>query len=199
MRVGVTGNYSSGKSTVCSFFEELGGAVIDTDIIARQVLEKGSNGLKKIIEVFGEEFLLPDGHLDRRKLAYHVFKSEELTKKLNLIVHPLISDIVIKESKGNDRIYFINAPLLFEAKLNPLMEKNIIVVAEEKLMIERGIARDKLSEEEIRDRLSRQFSVKEKIKFSDYVIYNSGDLTETRRQVEDIWKILMSLFSNKNL
>ena len=199
MRVGVTGNYSSGKSTVCSFFEELGGAVIDTDIIARQVLEKGSNGLKKIIEVFGEEFLLPDDHLDRRKLAYHVFKSEELTKKLNLIVHPLISDIVIKESKGNDRIYFINAPLLFEAKLNPLMEKNIIVVAEEKLMIERGIARDKLSEEEIRDRLSRQFSVKEKIKFSDYVIYNSGDLTETRRQVQDIWKILMSLFSSKNL
>ncbi|HQA53477.1 MAG TPA: dephospho-CoA kinase, partial [Spirochaetota bacterium] len=173
--------------------------VIDTDIIARQVLEKGSNGLKKIIEVFGEEFLLPDGHLDRRKLAYHVFKSEELTKKLNLIVHPLISDIVIKESMENDRIYFINAPLLFEAKLNPLMEKNIIVVAEEKLMIERGIARDKLSEEEIRDRLSRQFSVKEKIKFSDYVIYNSGDLTETRRQVQDIWKILMSLFSSKNL
>jgi len=199
MRVGVTGNYSSGKSTVCSFFEELGGAVIDTDIIARQVLEKGSNGLKKIIEVFGEEFLLPDGHLDRRKLAYHVFKSEELTKKLNLIVHPLISDIVIKESMENDRIYFINAPLLFEAKLNPLMEKNIIVVAEEKLMIERGIARDNLSEEEIRDRLSRQFSVKEKIKFSDYVIYNSGDLTETRRQVQDIWKILMSLFSSKNL
>ena len=199
MRVGVTGNYSSGKSTVCSFFEEFGGAVIDTDIIARQVLEKGSNGLKKIIEVFGEEFLLPDGHLDRRKLAYHVFKSEELTKKLNLIVHPLISDIVIKESMENDRIYFINAPLLFEAKLNPLMEKNIIVVAEEKLMIERGIARDKLSEEEIRDRLSRQFSVKEKIKFSDYVIYNSGDLTETRRQVQDIWKILMSLFSSKNL
>jgi dephospho-CoA kinase len=79
------------------------------------------------------------------------------------------------------------------------MEKNIIVVAEEKLMIERGIARDKLSEEEIRDRLSRQFSVKEKIKFSDYVIYNSGDLTETRRQVQDIWKILMSLFSSKNL
>ena len=199
MRIGVTGNYSSGKSTVCSFFEELGGAVIDTDIIARQVLEKGSNGLKKIIEVFGEEFLLPDGHLDRRKLAYHVFKSEELTKKLNLIVHPLISDIVIKESMENDRIYFINAPLLFEAKLNPLMEKNIIVVAEEKLMIERGIARDNLSEEEIRDRLSRQFSVKEKIKFSDYVIYNSGDLTETRRQVQDIWKILMSLFSSKNL
>ena len=199
MRIGVTGNYSSGKSTVCSFFEELGGAIIDTDIIARQVLEKGSNGLKKIIEAFGEDFLLPDGHLDRRKLAYHVFKSEELTKKLNLIVHPLISDIVIKESKGNDRIYFINAPLLFEAKLNPLMEKNIIVVAEEKLMIERGIARDNLSEEEIRDRLSRQFSVKEKIKFSDYVIYNSGDLTETRRQVQDIWKILMSLFSSKNL
>ena len=199
MRIGVTGNYSSGKSTVCSFFEELGGTVIDTDIIARQVLEKGSNGLKKIIETFGEEFLLPDGQLDRRKLAYHVFKSEELTKKLNLIVHPLISDIVIKESMENDRIYFINAPLLFEAKLNPLMEKNIIVVAEEKLMIERGIARDNLSEEEIRDRLSRQFSVKEKIKFSDYVIYNSGDLTETRRQVQDIWKILMSLFSSKNL
>jgi len=199
MRVGVTGNYSSGKSTVCSFFEELGGAIIDTDIIARKVLEKGSNGLKKITESFGEEFIRPDGELDRRKLAYHVFKSEELTKKLNIIVHPLITDIVIKESIGNDRIYFINAPLLFEAKLNPLMEKNIIVVAEENLMIERGMARDKLSEEEIRDRLSRQFSVKEKIKFSDYVIYNSGDLTETRRQVQDIWKILMSLFSSKNL
>lgn len=199
MRVGVTGNYSSGKSTVCSFFEELGGEIIDTDIIARKVLEKGSSGLKKITEIFGEEFLLPDGNLDRRKLAYHVFKSEERTRTLNLIVHPLISDIVISDSVPDDKIYFINAPLLFEAKLNPLMEKNIIVVADEKLMIERGMARDNLSEEEIRDRLSRQFSVKEKIKFSDYVIYNSGDLTETRRQVEDIWKILMNHFSSKNL
>ncbi|MBP8082531.1 MAG: dephospho-CoA kinase [Spirochaetes bacterium] len=199
MRIGVTGNYSSGKSTVCSFFEELGGVIIDTDIIARKVLERGSSGLKKIIETFGEEYILPDGELDRRKLAYHVFKSEELTRTLNLIVHPLISDIVIKESIEDDRIYFINAPLLFEAKLNPLMEKNIIVVADEKLMFERGKARDNLSEEEIRDRLSRQFSVKEKIKFSDYVIYNSGDLTETRRQVEDIWKTLMSHFSSKNL
>lgn len=199
MRVGVTGNYSSGKSTVCSFFEELGGVIIDTDIIARKVLEKGSSGLKKITEIFGEGFLLPDGDLDRRKLAYHVFKSEERTRTLNLIVHPLISDIVISDSIPDDKIYFINAPLLFEAKLNPLMEKNIIVVADEKLMIERGMARDNLSEEEIRDRLSRQFSVKEKIKFSDYVIYNSGDLTETRRQVEDIWKILMNHFSSKNL
>ena len=91
----------------------------------------------------------------------------------------------------------INAPLLFESKLNTLMDRNIVVVADEELQIERGIKRDGLTKKEISERLSRQISVNEKIKYSDYVIYNSGNLSETKQQVEDIWKILMTLFSRK--
>lgn len=197
MRIGVTGNYASGKSTVCSFFKKLGAVEIDTDIISRDCVKKGSSVLADLIREFGEDFIDADGNLERRKLASHVFPSGELTLKLNSILHPAISKIVMEKSSGNSAIFMINAPLLFESKLNTLMDRNIVVVADEELQIERGIKRDGLTRKEISERLSRQISVNEKIKYSDYVIYNSGNLSETKQQVEDIWKILMTLFSRK--
>jgi len=189
MRVGVTGIYASGKGTVCGLFGELGAQVIDTDILAREITEPGTGTLERIKSEFGTAFIKSDGTLDRRGLANHVFKSTELVKRLNEITHPAIKEAVLKASAG-EGIFMVNTPLLFESGFDGIMECNIVVTAGTEQILERGIKRDDITEEEILERLRHQISLNEKIKMADYVIDNSGSLENTKRQVIVIWKIL---------
>ena len=92
MKIGVTGIFASGKGTVCSMFEELGAKVIDTDILAREVVNPGEKALGSIVKEFGKDILKSDGTLDRQKLASIVFKDAEKVEKLNSITHPAIFD-----------------------------------------------------------------------------------------------------------
>ena len=190
MKVGVTGIFASGKGTVCEMFEELGAIVIDTDILARDVVAPGTEGLQKLIEVFGDS-IVDNGHLDRRYLANVVFKDDEKVRQLNSITHPLIlqkaMDIV---SRNTGRIFMINTPLLFESGFNRYMDTNIVVLAKTNQVLERGVERDGISREEIQERLKYQISLNEKKKMADYVIDNSGTRENTRKQVEEIWNIL---------
>jgi dephospho-CoA kinase len=191
MKVGVTGIYASGKGTVCGMFEELGAIQIDTDIIAREIVEPGTEGMAALVREFGREILGPDGKIDRREFANIVFKDPEKVKRLNEITHPLIlkraMDIVIA-SPGS--IFMINTPLLFESGFDRYMDTNIVVMADTGQVLERGVLRDNISEGEIRDRLNFQISLNEKTEKADYVIDNSGSLENTKRQVLEIWKIL---------
>lgn len=189
MRTGVTGLFASGKGTVCSMFAELGAVVIDTDLIAREILEPGSTGLNLIINEFGKKFLDADGNFIRKEFADYVFKDEVKVKKLNEITHPLILDITLKRSSGG-RIYMINTPLLFESGFDKYMDKTITVGSDENQIIQRGNFRDGLSESDIKLRLKHQIPLKEKRKLADYYIDNSGSLDNTKRQVLDIWNIL---------
>lgn len=189
MRIGVTGIFASGKGTVCEMFRELGAGVVDTDIVAREIMEPGSAGLKKIAEEFGDSFILEDGSLDRRGFANHVFTSAEKVKRLNEITHPVILDIVMERTEG-DGIFMVNTPLLFESGFDKYMEKNIVVTAGNDQVLVRGSKRDNISPEEIKERLKHQIPLNEKVKLADYVIDNSGDIDNTKRQVADIWKIL---------
>lgn len=190
MRVGVTGIYSSGKGTVCEIFEELGASVIDTDIIARKIVEPGERAYSEIVETFGEKYLNEDKTLNRRALAFDIFKDEEKVKKLNSITHPAILERSMTLSSDNSKIYMINTPLLFESGFDKYMDKTITVVASTEQAIERGIKRDNLTEKEIIERLNNQISLNEKIERSDYVIDNSKSLENTRIQVEQLWKTL---------
>ena len=190
MRVGVTGIFASGKGTVCEMFGALGAEVIDTDIAAREIMEPGQDTLKRIIEKFGSEFINSDGTLDRRGFANSVFGNNEKVKILNEITHPAIKKIVIERSSG-DKIYMINTPLLFEAEFDKFMDYNIIVTANEDQVLYRGSKRDKISEDEIKERLKHQIPLKEKIKLADYIIDNSGSIEDTKRQVFNLWKILI--------
>jgi dephospho-CoA kinase len=189
MRVGVTGIFASGKGTVCEMFGELGAEIIDTDIIAREIMEPGHEVLKQIIERFGSEFINSDGSLDRRGFANSVFGNNEKVKILNEITHPAIRNIVV-ERTSDDKIYMVNTPLLFEAGFDKLMVYNIIVTANEGQVLSRGSKRDKISEDEIKERLKHQIPLNEKIKLADYVIDNSGSIEDTKRQVVNLWKIL---------
>ncbi len=189
MRIGVTGIFASGKGTVCEMFRELGAGVIDTDIVAREIMEPGATGLKKVIEEFGDSFINSDGTLDRRGFANSVFSSAEKVKRLNEITHPVIREIVIERTSG-DGIFMVNTPLLFESGFDKLMEKNIVVTAGDEQVLFRGSRRDNISVEEIKERLKHQIPLNEKVKLADYVIDNSGNIDNTKRQVADIWKIL---------
>ena len=190
MRVGVTGIFASGKGTVCEMFGELGAEIIDTDIIAREIMEPGHEVLKRIVERFGSEFINSDGSLDRRGFANSVFGNHEKVRILNEITHPAIKKIVIERTSG-DKIYMINTPLLFEAEFDKFMDYNIIVTAKEDQVLSRGSKRDKIPEDEIKERLKHQIPLKEKVKLADYIIDNSGSMEHTKRQVVNLWKILI--------
>ncbi len=191
MKIGVTGIFASGKGTVCSMFQDLGARVIDTDILAREIVMPGADGLKALVREFGKGILTPDGGLDRRAFANIVFKSPEKVSRLNEITHPLILKRVmdiVAESPGD--IYMINTPLLFESGFDKIMDRNIVVVAKREQVLERGVKRDRITEQEIIDRLDHQFSLNEKVKLADHVIDNSSTLENTKRQVLEIWNSL---------
>jgi dephospho-CoA kinase len=192
MKVGVTGIYASGKGTVCAMFEELGAKVIDTDILAREVVEPGSIGLKLYVKEFGNKILNADGTLNRRKLAKTVFKDTRKVKLINEITHPLISQKLLEiTNNAPDKIYMINTPLLFETDFHKFMDYKITVFANNDQVIERGLSRDNITEIEIKERLNNQISLNEKIKLADYVIDNSSTTENTKRQVLEIWKTLL--------
>lgn len=189
MRIGVTGIFASGKGTVCGMFQELGAEVIDTDILAREIMEPGGEVLAKIESEFGAEFINGDGSLKRREFGAVVFRDAVMVEKLNAITHPVILKLVLDRSSGKG-IYVVNTPLLFESGFNSYMDRNIVVTALTDQVIDRGIKRDNISGDEIRERLDHQIPLNEKIKLADYVIDNSGSMEKTKRQVIDIWKTL---------
>ena len=190
MRIGVTGIFASGKGTVCEMFRELGAEIIDTDIIAREIMEPGQEALQQIVARFGTEFINSDGTLDRRGFANSVFGNNEKVRILNEITHPAIKKIVIERTSDN-KIYMINTPLLFEAEFDKFMDYNIIVTANEDQVLSRGSKRDKIPEDEIKERLKHQIPLKEKVKLADYIIDNSGSIEHTKGQVVNLWKTLI--------
>jgi len=191
MKIGVTGIFASGKGTVCAMFEELGARIIDTDIIARDIVEPGTEGLALLVVEFGPEIIGNDGALDRRGFGNLVFKDPQRVKRLNEITHPLIlkKAAEIFQNAPNS-IFMVNTPLLFESGFDRFMDKNIVVTSATEQALERGSLRDNISKEEIQDRLNNQISLNEKVKRADYVIDNSGGLENTRRQVVEIWNTL---------
>ena len=188
MRIGVTGIFASGKGTVCSMFEKLGAGVVDTDIIAKEIMEPGHEGLAAIIDEFGDSFII-EGRLDRRAFADYVFKDSVKVKRLNEITHPLIRKLTEERTKSG--LFMVNVPLLFETGFDKFMDRNIVVFSERSQAIERGMLRDNISENEIEARLKYQIPLNEKKRLADYVIDNSGSLENTQRQVVEIWNILM--------
>ena len=192
MRIGVTGIFASGKASVCALFSELGALVIDTDIIAREIVTPGTSCYNAIVDAFGTGFLNIDRTLDRRRFAQFIFSDKKRVEILNNITHPAVLEKLLSLSDSG-AIYMVNTPLLFEAKFNERMDKNIVVTADPEQVIERGIRRDGITAGEIEDRLKHQIPLNEKVKMADYVINNSGTFENTKRQVNELWKILLRI------
>jgi len=198
--VGLTGGIGSGKSTVSLKLSELGACVIDSDVIAREVVAKESTGLAMVVERFGTVVLAGDGSLDRAKLASVVFSDQVALGELNALLHPLIEKEMKKriiECVAQDKIPVILViPLLFETNAVERygLDKVIVVDLPEEQAVERVVASRAMTVEEVSDRIAAQVSRQERLAGADYVIDNSVDLALLDQQVADLWKELRTIY-----
>lgn len=189
MILGLTGSFGSGKSTVAEIISELTGApVIDADAIVKDLQQPGKPGLTAIVREFGEEYLQPDGSLNRRKLAKLVFQDNAQLDRLNAIIHPLVQEEerqMLHDFRKEPLVVFM-VPLLFEVGHHQLCDKVAVVAVAKEVRYERLQQRDGLAPAEVDKRLASQMSQEEKIRRADRVINNSGTLTLTRFQVKQM-------------
>ncbi|BAT49758.1 dephospho-CoA kinase [Bacillus altitudinis] len=188
--IGLTGGIASGKSTVSQMIKEKGIRVVDADIIAKEAVSKGAPALHQIVQTFGEEVLLPNGELNRQQLGAIIFSDEEKRKKLNAIVHPEVRKEMLKqrdEGVSNQETFVVlDIPLLFESKLEGLVDRIIVVYTTPDLQLSRLMNRNDLSEEEALKRIHSQQPLEEKCQKADRVIENTKDLAFIRKQLENI-------------
>ncbi|KAF4576419.1 hypothetical protein EYR36_004396 [Pleurotus pulmonarius] len=185
--VGLTGGIASGKSTVSKMVGEAGIPIIDADLLARKVVEPGTRTLKRIVAEFGEEILLPDGHLDRKKLGAIIFGDEGQRRKLNAIVHPAVRWEmfvgVVKCWVRGHRVCVLDVPLLIEGGLWKWVGKVAVVYCPRSVQLQRLMQRDSCTEAEAVARLDSQLSIEEKVVYADYVVDNSGEMDALKGQV----------------
>jgi dephospho-CoA kinase len=193
--VGLTGGIASGKSTVSLILSRLGAIIIDADKISRAIVSKGSPALDEIKSIFGDEMLLENGELNRRKLAELVFNDEAALKRLNQITHPRIISEIEKEIYLNslnfpDSVIIIDAALLIEMNMIQLVDEVWLVSVPLELQKHRLKRRDNLSSAEVERRIAAQMSREDKLRYADYVIDNTGKLEDLEEQVKLLWQKL---------
>jgi len=189
--LGLTGGIGSGKSMVASMFAQLGADVIDADQLARDVVEPGQPALDEIATAFGRDILLPDGRLDRGKLARIIFADPVARAKLNGITHPRIRermDAAIAARGSGPGVLIADIPLLYENERTGTVEAVIVVWVDPETQLRRLLERDRLTEDEARQRIAAQMPLDEKRAQADAVIDNSGSRENTQRQVEAIYR-----------
>ena len=201
--VGLTGGIVSGKSTVAKMFKQLGAQVIDADEIARIIVRPGKKAWQNIVEYFGKEILYDNQEINRRELARIVFADKEKLEILNKITHPEVTAIInmkINQMRNNgnkELICIIEAPLLFEAHLEYMMNKIIVVYLSREEQLKRLLIRNSLTEEDAIKRIESQMPMEEKLQQADYVINNCFSLVQTKKQVRQVWQELKKSLAEK--
>lgn len=186
-RVGLTGGIASGKSTAAKFFGALGVPIIDTDQLARDVVEPGQPPLERLVERFGPAILTPDGHLDRPALRNIVFSDPKARADLEALTHPAIGAAVEQRSAEAGGVYQILViPLLVEKNLGAQLDRVLVVDCDEALQIRRLQARDGSTLEQAQAILNAQASRATRLKAAHDVIKNEGDMSVVRDQVEKL-------------
>ena len=195
--VALTGGIGSGKSTVGELFQQLGAVVVDSDQLAREVVERGSSGFEQIVTLFGDE-ILKNGEINRSLLAEIIFKDPAKRKDLEQITHPLIrkafADIVAKS--GDQAIVINQIPLLVESKYEYNFDHVITVSTSEDKRIARLLAKG-YTQEQILNRMKSQVSDADREKIADSIIQNNESQIELLPQVEKIWEQLQSKLKSK--
>lgn len=193
MRVlGLTGGIGSGKSAVGLMFAQLGADLVEADQIARDVVVPGQPALDEIVRAFGADILLPDGRLNRSKLASIIFADPAARKRLNAITHPRIRERMAAEVAARTAlpgVLILDIPLLYENERTTTVESVIVVWVDPETQLRRLIERDGLTADDARRRIAAQMPLDEKRARADHVIDNTGSREQTRRQVETIYRM----------
>lgn len=187
--IGLTGGIASGKSTVSELLTAHGFKVVDADIASRQAVEKGTEGLARVKEVFGNEAIDEDGNMNRSYVGEVIFNQPEKRLILNEIVHPIVRDIMEKEKEeyleqGYNVI--MDIPLLFENDLQETVDEVWLVYTSESIQIDRLMERNDLSMEEAKARVYSQISIDKKRRMADHVIDNRDTKLELKQNLENL-------------
>ncbi|MBQ9897872.1 MAG: dephospho-CoA kinase [Ruminococcus sp.] len=192
MVVGLTGQTGAGKSTVSRIFAENGFAVINADNVARKLVEKGTNCLGEIEDLFGHEVLNEDETLNRRALAGIVFSERSKLEMLNSIMYPYITGEILRQIKAHsikgEKLILLDAPTLFESRADDFCEIIISVLADPEIRKERIVARDQLTPDQAQKRMNSQLDEEFFRKHSDYIIKNNTSMDtvyEISKEVSD--------------
>ncbi len=196
--IGLTGGIASGKSTISSLFHEHGVAIIDADLISREVVQPNTPGLAQIADAFGDHLITPTGQLDRKRLGSIIFNDVQKREHLNAIIHPLVAARFLEDiqahSRANQQWVIYDAALIVENNLQTGFEGLIVVSCDLEIQKERLMRRNQLSEIEANERIASQFPLQKKIEVANWIIDNSGTLEDSKKQVKDLFKILCKTF-----
>ena len=194
IRIGLTGGIASGKSTVAELFGARGVPIIDTDRIAREVVEPGQPPLERLVERFGKGILTPDGHLDRPKLREIVFSDPKARADLEALTHPAIGSAVEALAAAAGGPYQILViPLLVEKGLAGRLDRVLVIDCPEEMQLERLQKRDGSSSQQARAMLNAQASRAERLKAAHDVIHNESDVAALRAQVATLHQRYLDL------
>lgn len=192
--VGLTGGIGSGKSTVSRLLAARGAVVVDADLVAREVVEPGTEGLRRVVEEFGEQVLQPDGTLDRAALGAVVFSDPQALQRLNAVVHPLVGARTAERleqarASGADLVVH-DVPLLVENGLEGLYEAVVVVAATPQTQRDRLVRLRGMSEREADQRIAAQAPLEDKLAVATHVVHNDGSEQELVAQVDRLWEEL---------
>lgn len=197
MIIGLTGSIASGKSTVANLLKEYNLPIVDADLVARQVVERGTPTLKEIEESFGKEVITEEGTLDRAKLGSIIFHDQSKRELLNKIIHPAIRKEMLRQRDeyiaSGEKTVIMDIPLLFESKLQHFVDKILVVTVSEETQLKRLMERNQLTKEEALARINSQLPLSQKEKEADAIINNNHSIEQTKEQLNTIleeWAVI---------
>jgi dephospho-CoA kinase len=199
LRIALTGGIASGKTEASRRFAELGVPVIDTDLIARELVNPGQPALAEIANEFGDAVIGPDGGLDRTRLRAIVFSDAGRRRQLEHILHPRIRERALSEADRLDAAYCILViPLLVETAMDYPLDRILVIDAPTELQIERLRHRDSLSEADIAAILAAQTRRETRLKAADDVVVNAGTIDELREKIDALHRRYLQLASSRS-
>ena len=182
--VGLTGGIATGKSTVAEMFHRLGAAIVDADVLARQVLEPGSAELNAVVSLCGNDILNQDNTLNRKKLRELIVRDEKIRQSVNEITHPRIIELETEAiAESLHPLVIVDAALMIESGSHVRFRELVLVYAPVSIQLERIMKRDGLTRSEAEAFLKTQMDIEEKRKYATYMIENTGTIEETAEQV----------------
>lgn len=194
--IGLTGGIGCGKTTVAAYFSKMGISVIDTDDLAKQAIEPGTNALIDVINHFGPDVLTPVGRLDRMKLRRRIFLDPKAKQWLEELLHPIILEKMRQRIQRCTKNYCVVAiPLLLETHSQNEVDRILVVDCPESTQIERTMARDNMTEAEVKNLMKTQVSREERLLAAHDIIENNLGLEDLSQQVKDLHHYYLSIMN----
>ena len=193
--IGLTGGIGCGKTEVSRLLENRGAVIVDADLIVRELQQPGAEIFLRMVEMFGDKVVAPDGSLDRAAVANEVFKDAESLKRLNLLIHPVVYRVMnerVESYRNTDEVVVLDIPLLVE---NPRegLDGVLVVDLDPQIAIERIVDQRKMTIDDARARVSAQSTRVQRLAIADHVVDNSGDRDALAKQVDVAWSWITSL------